>query len=66
VLKKVRPGSIVVMHINHTRFHTAEALPGIIAGLAAKGLKPVKVSELISDAHGDEELLAETTLDGGL
>jgi peptidoglycan/xylan/chitin deacetylase (PgdA/CDA1 family) len=65
VLRKARPGSIIVMHINHTRFHTSEALPGIIAGLKAKGLTPVKVSELIAEAHDDAELIAETSLDGG-
>jgi peptidoglycan/xylan/chitin deacetylase (PgdA/CDA1 family) len=63
VLKKARPGSIIVMHINHTRFHTSEALPGIIEGLRARGLKPMTVSDLIREAHDEREL--EDAADGG-
>lgn len=51
VLAKVQPGSIVVMHINHTRFHTAEALPGIINGLRQRGYSLVTVGQLISELH---------------
>jgi len=51
VLEKVQPGSIVVMHINHTRFHTAEALPGIIEGLRKKGYSLVTVGQLIAELH---------------
>jgi peptidoglycan/xylan/chitin deacetylase (PgdA/CDA1 family) len=47
VLARAQPGSIVVMHINHRRFHTAEALPGIIVGLRQRGFELVTVSELI-------------------
>lgn len=47
VLREARPGSIVVMHINHPRFHTAEALPEIVAGLRARGFELVTVGELI-------------------
>jgi peptidoglycan-N-acetylglucosamine deacetylase len=46
VLRQARPGSIVVMHINHLRFHTAEALPEIVAGLRARGFSFVTVSQL--------------------
>jgi peptidoglycan-N-acetylglucosamine deacetylase len=66
VLKKAKPGSIIVMHINHTRFHTSEALPAIIDGLKAKGLKLVTVSELIADAHDDVAELEPELLDGGV
>jgi len=48
VLSQAKPGSIVVMHINHTTFHTAEALPDIIAGLRARGFTLVTVGQLIS------------------
>jgi peptidoglycan/xylan/chitin deacetylase (PgdA/CDA1 family) len=65
VLAQARPGSIIVMHINHVRFHTAEALPGIIAGLRAKGFTLVKVSDLIGEAHDDRELVAEAEADAG-
>jgi peptidoglycan/xylan/chitin deacetylase (PgdA/CDA1 family) len=51
VLEKVQPGSIVVMHINHTRFHTAEALPGIISGLRQRGYTLVTVGQLIREMH---------------
>ncbi len=47
VLREARPGSIVVMHINHRRFHTAEALPAIVAGLRARGFELVTVGELL-------------------
>ncbi len=46
VLRAARPGSIVVMHMNHPRFHTAEALPEIVEGLRARGFELVQVSEL--------------------
>jgi peptidoglycan/xylan/chitin deacetylase (PgdA/CDA1 family) len=47
VLLKAKPGSIVVMHINHLKFHTSEALPEIIAGLRKRGFELVTVSELL-------------------
>lgn len=53
VLEKAQPGSIVVMHINHTRFHTAEALPAIIEGLRARGFELVTVSTLLRETHGE-------------
>jgi peptidoglycan/xylan/chitin deacetylase (PgdA/CDA1 family) len=52
VLAKARPGSIVVMHMNRHGWHTAEALPEIIAGLRAKGFVLSKVSELVDAAAG--------------
>jgi peptidoglycan/xylan/chitin deacetylase (PgdA/CDA1 family) len=52
VLKKVQPGSIVVMHINHRRFHTSEALPGIVQGLRARGYQLVTVGEMLRESHG--------------
>lgn len=47
VLTKARPGSIVVMHVNGRGWHTAEALPGLIDGLRAKGYRLVTVSDLL-------------------
>lgn len=49
VLREARPGSIIVMHINHPRFHTAEALPAIVAGLRARGFELVTVGELLRE-----------------
>lgn len=54
VLLKAKAGSIVVMHLNHLKFHTAEALPGIIAGLRAKGFTLVTVGELLHRAPDEE------------
>jgi len=47
VLAKARPGSIVVMHMNRHGWHTAEALPAIIAGLRAKGFVLSQVGEML-------------------
>jgi peptidoglycan/xylan/chitin deacetylase (PgdA/CDA1 family) len=49
VLSRVRPGSIVVMHItkDNARF-TDQALPAILDGLVAKGLHPVRLSQLFA------------------
>ena len=54
VLRQARPGSIVVMHINHRRFHTAEALPAIVAGLRARGFELVSVGDLLRAARPAE------------
>ncbi len=50
VLRSVRGGSIVIMHLNGapTAPVTHSALPAIIRGLRAKGLRPVKVSTLLA------------------
>ncbi len=47
VVRKAGPGSIVIFHVNGRGTHTAEALPGIVAGLRAKGLAFATVGELI-------------------
>jgi len=44
VLSKAQGGSIVLMHLGG--YHTLEALPGILAGLQAKGLVPVTLGEM--------------------
>jgi peptidoglycan/xylan/chitin deacetylase (PgdA/CDA1 family) len=45
VLDNVQPGSIVSLHLGHRV--TVEALPQILAGLSAKRLKPVTLSEML-------------------
>jgi peptidoglycan/xylan/chitin deacetylase (PgdA/CDA1 family) len=50
VVGSARPGSIVVMHMNHPRFRTAEALPEIVAGLRTRGFELVTVGELLGIA----------------
>jgi peptidoglycan/xylan/chitin deacetylase (PgdA/CDA1 family) len=52
VLAKAQGGSIVIMHVNGRGWHTAEALPGIIAGLRERGLRLVTVSQLLADSAG--------------
>jgi peptidoglycan/xylan/chitin deacetylase (PgdA/CDA1 family) len=47
VLRKAQPGGIVVLHINHPQFRTADALPGIIAGLRKRGFELVTVGTLL-------------------
>ena len=52
VLRRVRPGDIVLMHDGHDRdgYHrdaTIDALPLILEGLAQRGLQSVTVSELL-------------------
>lgn len=54
VVGSARPGSIVVLHVNHPRFHTAEALPDIIAGLRSRGFELVTVGDLLGGAARTE------------
>ena len=47
VVAGTRNGSIIVMHLNGRGWRTAEALPGIIADLRAKGFELVTVGEML-------------------
>ena len=47
VVNQVQNGSIIIMHMNGRGWHTAEALPDIIAQLRAQGFEFVTVSELV-------------------
>ena len=47
VLARVRPGSIVLLHVMP---QTAESLPGILSGLARRRLSPVSLPELAAAA----------------
>jgi peptidoglycan-N-acetylglucosamine deacetylase len=49
VTSMAKSGSIIVMHVNGRGWHTAEALPDIISGLARRGFAFVTVSELLGD-----------------
>jgi len=46
VMRRARPGSIVIQHMNGRGWHSAEALPTLIPRLRAQGYTFVKVSEL--------------------
>ncbi len=50
VVPRVRPGSIVVMHINGGGRHTAEALPSIIRDIRRRGFILGTVSDVLSDS----------------
>ena len=47
VVGRAQNGSIIIMHVNGRGYHTAEALPGIIAELRRRGFQLVTVGELI-------------------
>ena len=49
VISQTRNGSIIIMHINGRGWHTAEALPTIIAKLREQGYELVTVSQLLAD-----------------
>jgi peptidoglycan/xylan/chitin deacetylase (PgdA/CDA1 family) len=48
VLKRARPGSIVIFHINGRGRRTAEALPEILRALRERGLRFVFLSDLLA------------------
>ena len=50
VLGSVRPGGIIVFHANGRGWHTAEALPGILAALKSQGYELVTIAELLGAA----------------
>lgn len=47
VLRRVQPGSIILMHASDSCKQTDQALPGIIEGLRQQGFEIVKLSELL-------------------
>jgi peptidoglycan/xylan/chitin deacetylase (PgdA/CDA1 family) len=57
VVAQAKPGSIVVMHANGRGVHTAEALPGVIAGLRQRGFEFATVGELLAKG---EPVIAES------
>ncbi|MFB6396086.1 polysaccharide deacetylase family protein [Polymorphospora lycopeni] len=49
VLSKVRPGSVIIMHVTEANAAmTDEALPHILAGLRERGLEPAALSEVLA------------------
>jgi len=47
VVRRTKPGSIVLLHDGGHHPQTVEALPGIVEGLQARGLRLVTVTELL-------------------
>ncbi|MGW3241615.1 polysaccharide deacetylase family protein [Streptomyces sp. NPDC001070] len=50
VLREVRPGSVVSLHLGHSG--TVAALPGILDGLHRRGLHAVTMTELLAEDPG--------------
>lgn len=48
VVRRARNGSVVIFHINGRGRHTAEALPGIVKGLEARGMSFATVGEMLA------------------
>lgn len=54
VLARAHPGAIVIMHVNGRGWHTAQALPSLIAALRARGYTFVTVSQMLSRERFNE------------
>lgn len=52
VMANVRPGDVLIFHINGRAKHTAEALPRIVEALQAEGYRFVRVSDYIGEPRG--------------
>jgi len=58
VVRTAKNGSILVFHVNGRGWHTAEALPDIIAGLRARGFAFMTVGNLLADLDpADQHLI---------
>jgi peptidoglycan/xylan/chitin deacetylase (PgdA/CDA1 family) len=51
-LERVRPGDILIFHINGRGWHTAEALPEILDQLEARGYRFVDLIDVLSGSAG--------------
>ena len=52
VARHARPGSIILLHASDFARQTPRALPGILEALAASGLRPVALGELLGGEGG--------------
>ncbi len=50
-LEAVRPGDILIQHINGRGWHSAEAMPGLVAGLTAAGYRFVLLRDYLTDGR---------------
>ena len=48
-LEAVRPGDILIQHINGRGWHSAEAMPGLVAGLQKAGYRFVLLKDYLTD-----------------
>jgi peptidoglycan/xylan/chitin deacetylase (PgdA/CDA1 family) len=60
MLRRARPGAIIIAHANGRGYHTAEALAIAVPALRARGFTFVTVSELIA---AGQPVIAETCFD---
>jgi len=51
-LEAVRPGDILIQHINGRGWHSAEAMPRLIAGLQAAGYRFVLLRDYLTNGRG--------------
>lgn len=51
---KVKPGDILIFHINGRGWHTAEALPELLEGLEQRGYQFVSLAERLGTAPADD------------
>jgi peptidoglycan-N-acetylglucosamine deacetylase len=47
VWRQLRPGGIVIQHINGRGWHSPEALPTLLAGLKQRGYRCVRISDVL-------------------
>jgi len=52
VTSRAEPGSVVVLHVNGRGIGTTRALPGVVAGLRARGFRLAKASEVLATCAG--------------
>lgn len=52
--RRAKPGAVIIMHANGRGWHTAEALPQIVAWLRAHDLQPVTLAELVKSGQPHE------------
>jgi peptidoglycan/xylan/chitin deacetylase (PgdA/CDA1 family) len=55
MLAQTQNGSIIIMHVNGRGWHTAQALPGIITELYARGFRLVTISHLLADSASSSQ-----------
>lgn len=58
IMKRLKPGAIVLLHASDTPRQTAEALPILLAKIKAEGYKVVTVSELL-DKYSEKGILKD-------
>ncbi|MCX7780316.1 MAG: polysaccharide deacetylase family sporulation protein PdaB [Negativicutes bacterium] len=58
IMKRLKPGAIILMHASDTPQQTAEALPNLLQKIKAEGYKVVTVTELLTQ-YSDKGILRD-------